>query len=184
MFFVDNEMINQQIEVAKGMIDKGGDWDRRNRLKVYQGVYQMSIRDFKSAAENFLETLSTFTSTELLEYEEFVKYTILCSMISLSRVDIKKKLINSPEVLEVIHKIAPFETYMNSLYHCKYQDFFLSLSQIEPSIKLDRLLHHHYRYIAREMRIIAYHQLLESYRSLTLESMAHSFGVSEEFIDR
>lgn len=30
---------------------------------------------------------------------------------------------------------------------------------------------------------MAYNQLLQSYRSLTLESMARSFGVSEEFVD-
>lgn len=33
------------------------------------------------------------------------------------------------------------------------------------------------------MRILAYNQLLQSYRSLTLDSMARSFGVSIEFID-
>ncbi|KAJ2529425.1 proteasome regulatory particle subunit [Coemansia sp. RSA 1935] len=33
------------------------------------------------------------------------------------------------------------------------------------------------------MRIRAYAQLLESYLSLTLKSMAESFGVSQEFID-
>ncbi|KAG5463187.1 MAG: 26S proteasome non-ATPase regulatory subunit 6-like protein [Olpidium bornovanus] len=33
------------------------------------------------------------------------------------------------------------------------------------------------------MRIKAYAQLLESYRSMTLESMAQAFGVGEEFID-
>ena len=40
------------------------------------------------------------------------------------------------------------------------------------------------RYYIREMRILAYTQLLESYRSLTLQYMANAFGVSEEFIDR
>lgn len=34
------------------------------------------------------------------------------------------------------------------------------------------------------MRIAVYAQLLESYRSLTIESMANSFGVTEEWIDR
>lgn len=34
------------------------------------------------------------------------------------------------------------------------------------------------------MRILAYAQLLESYRSLTLESLGQAFGVSEEFVDR
>jgi len=33
------------------------------------------------------------------------------------------------------------------------------------------------------MRILAYAQLLESYRSLTLDSLARAFGVTVEFVD-
>lgn len=51
-------------------------------------------------------------------------------------------------------------------------------------MKRSWVLFPHYRYYVREMRIRGYAQLLESYRSLTMQSMAHSFGVSEEFIDK
>ncbi|KAG6893868.1 hypothetical protein C0993_012788, partial [Termitomyces sp. T159_Od127] len=34
------------------------------------------------------------------------------------------------------------------------------------------------------MRILAYTQLLESYRSLTVDSLSRAFGVSVEFVDR
>ena len=54
---------------------------------------------------------------------------------------------------------------------------------IEQHIKYDDVLHTHTKYYVREMRISAYNQILESYRSLTIESMAKSFGVSEDFID-
>ena len=74
------------------MIDEGGDWDRRNRLKVYQGIYKMSVRDFKSAATFFLDTVSTFTSYELMDYSEFVAGTVLVSMISLDRTELRKKV--------------------------------------------------------------------------------------------
>lgn len=47
-----------------------------------------------------------------------------------------------------------------------------------------RLLSPHARYYVREMRILGYQQILESYRSLTLTSLASSFGVSVEFVDR
>lgn len=47
-----------------------------------------------------------------------------------------------------------------------------------------RILSPHARYYVREMRILAYSQLLQSYRSLTLESMGSAFGVSVEFIDK
>lgn len=51
-------------------------------------------------------------------------------------------------------------------------------------MKKDWLFAPHYRYYVREMRIHAYSQLLESYRSLTLGYMAEAFGVSTEFIDQ
>ena len=74
------------------LIEEGGDWDRRNRLKVYQGLYYLSIRDFKSAANNFLDSISTFTSYELMDYKTFVTYTVLASMIALERVDLRTKV--------------------------------------------------------------------------------------------
>ena len=40
------------------------------------------------------------------------------------------------------------------------------------------------QYYIRQMRIKAYTQLLESYRSLSLSHMAATFGVSVQFIDR
>ena len=66
----------------------------------------------------------------------------------------------------------------------------LSLTNPSPTaaleqthLKPNRVLAPHTRYYVREMRILAYNQLLQSYRSLTLDSMARSFGVSIEFID-
>lgn len=55
---------------------------------------------------------------------------------------------------------------------------------VEKEFKCDRYLAPHTRYFIREMRIKAYTQLLESYRSLSLQHMAKSFGVSIEFIDK
>ncbi|CAB4428902.1 unnamed protein product [Rhizophagus irregularis] len=183
-FFNDNDLISRNIERAKSLIEEGGDWDRRNRLKVYEGIYRLSIRDFKTAANLFLDTLSTFMSTELMEYKEFVKYAVLAGAISLNRVDLKKKVIDAPEVLEVLHEIPHLEDYITSLYNCEYAKFFRALADVElDHLRTSRYLFSHLRYYVREMRIIAYAQLLESYRSLTMESMANSFGVSEGFID-
>lgn len=41
----------------------------------------------------------------------------------------------------------------------------------------------HTRYYVREMRIKAYAQLLESYRSVTMKSLGAAFGVGEEWLD-
>ena len=37
--------------------------------------------------------------------------------------------------------------------------------------------------MVRELRVLAYKQFLESYRSVTIASMARSFGVSAAFVD-
>lgn len=74
------------------LIEEGGDWDRRNRLKVYQGLYCVAIRDFKQAAELFLDTVSTFTSYELMDYKTFVTYTVYVCMIALKRPDLREKV--------------------------------------------------------------------------------------------
>ncbi|TKS72689.1 26S proteasome non-ATPase regulatory subunit 6 [Collichthys lucidus] len=82
-------------EKAKSLIEEGGDWDRRNRLKVYQGLYCAAIKDFTQAAELFLDTVSTFTSYELMDYKTFVTYTIYVCMITLKRPDLREKVIKA-----------------------------------------------------------------------------------------
>lgn len=184
IFWNDNDVITRNIDKAKSMIDEGGDWDRRNRLKVYQGVYNMSIREFKAAANFFLDTVSTFTSYELMDYKQFVKYTVIVSMIALERTELRTKVVKGSEILEVLHSLPELRTFLFSLYECRYGEFFQTLAKVEQEMKTDRLIAPHFRYYVREMRILAYTQLLESYRSLTLQYMADTFGVSVDFVDQ
>lgn len=91
LFYMDQDLLERNLEKAKTLVDEGGDWDRRNRMKVYQGLRAMSIRDFKSAADLFLETVATFTSYELMDYQKFVTYTVLCSLFALERPKLREK---------------------------------------------------------------------------------------------
>jgi len=183
-FFLDFDVISRNLDKAKTLIEEGGDWDRRNRLKVYQGLHALMMRDFKTAAKQFLDTVATFTSYELMEYDTFVIYTIFCTMVALTRPDLREKVTRGAEILEVLHKLPQIKNFLFSLYECRYADFFKSLAYVEQFMKVDRYFHQHYKYYIREMRIIAYNQLLESYSSLTLSYMANAFGVSSQFIDK
>ena len=89
------------------LIEEGGDWDRRNRLKVYQGVYLMAVRDFKAACQLFLDTISTFTSYELMDYVTFVKYTVYSSVIALPRQELRKKVGGSTSGDRYVQVAAP-----------------------------------------------------------------------------
>lgn len=74
------------------LIDEGGDWDRRNRLKVYEGCYFLMARDFKKASKLFQESVATFTATELMSYNKMIFYCILTNVMYTDRVTLKKKV--------------------------------------------------------------------------------------------
>ncbi|TFK37086.1 26S proteasome subunit RPN7-domain-containing protein [Crucibulum laeve] len=183
-FFGDNELVTGYMKKAEALIDEGGDWDRRNRLKVYNGLHLVSIRQFKRAGELLLDALSTFTAVELIAYNDFVALTVIAGALTLGRVELKKKLIASPEVNQVLPDIPVLGDLVKSLYDCHYDKFFVALATLEQTHLIpSRILSPHARFYVREMRILAYSQLLESYRSLTIQSLSAAFGVSGEFVD-
>jgi len=60
---------------------------------------------------------------------------------------------------------------------------FASLVEVIDMLLADRYFAAHARYYWREVRVLAYTQFLESYRAVSLQSMAASFGVSSAFLD-
>ncbi|KAF9600430.1 hypothetical protein IFM89_009345 [Coptis chinensis] len=71
-FYMDFDLISKSIDKAKKLFEEGGDWERKNRLKVYEGLYCMSTRNFKKAADLFLDSVSTLTTYDLFPYETFI----------------------------------------------------------------------------------------------------------------
>jgi len=180
----DNQLVSKSVEESEELMESGGDWDRRNRLKSYRGIHALISRDFEKASEDFLSAIATFTTTELCSYAEFIFYAIMTGIVVLDRVTFKKKIIDSPEVLSVVHEIPNLKEFMNNLYDCNYKGFFESLVKLNQQISTDRYLASHRDWFYREVRILAYVQFLESYKSVTLDSMSSAFGVSKSFLDK
>lgn len=183
LFNLNYKEVSESLEKAKALMEEGGDWDRKNRLKVYQGLHSMAVRDFKQAADLFLDTISTFTCYELCDYKTFIGYTVISAILALPRVELRSKVIKGSGILEVLHDLPDIHMYLFSLYNCQYSKFFEKLAWLESYLKSDRYLAPHYRYYVREMRILAYAQLIGSYRSLSLAYMSQTFGVSVDFIE-
>lgn len=102
LFFGDKYLVKKQVDRAKTLVDSGGDWDRRNRLKAYQGLHLLTIRSYNLAAPLLLDSLSTFTSYELCSYSSLVVYAVLAGSVSLKRVDFKSKVVDAPEIKAII----------------------------------------------------------------------------------
>ncbi|KAK3699034.1 proteasome regulatory particle subunit [Vermiconidia calcicola] len=250
LFFDDKLLVKKNIDRAGLLVESGGDWDRRNRLKAYQGLHLLTIRAHNLAAPLLLDSLSTFTSTELCPYSSLVVYATLAGAVSLPRRDFKSKVVDAPEIraifgsdaetdrlsalagsasagpgegdehaadtemseatttpkptavnlttlargsadaeaqalAEPVMDFRPLASMIQSLYSGTYTTFFTSLAAVEQHfLTTDRFLYEHRTWYVREMRLRAYAQLLASYKVVSLESMARSFGVSVEWLDR
>ncbi|KAI1715600.1 26S proteasome subunit RPN7 domain-containing protein [Ditylenchus destructor] len=191
LFFMDNELISANISKAKDLMEQGGDWDRKNRLRCYEGLYKMATRDMKGAAELFLEAVPTFGAYELMTYESLVFYAIMTTMLSLDRPALYSKVVRCNEIQEQLTcggengELVSVREFLNALYGCQYDQFYKLLGELEVDrLKIDRYLEPHYQFYSRAMRLKAYKQFLTPYKTVRLENMAKSFGVSKEFIDK
>lgn len=102
IFFGDKVSVKKNIERANALIEDGGDWDRRNRLKAYKGLHLLTIRSYSLAAPLLLDSLSTFTSYELCSYSALVIYSVLAGSLSLKRVDFKEKVVDAAEIKAIL----------------------------------------------------------------------------------
>jgi 26S proteasome regulatory subunit N7 len=102
LFYGDKALVKKHVDRAKTLVESGGDWDRRNRLKAYQGLYLLTTRSYGLSAPLLLDSLSTFTSYELCSYSSLVVYSVLAGSVSLKRVDFKSKVVDAPEIKAIL----------------------------------------------------------------------------------
>lgn len=143
------------------------------------------IRNFKRSAELFLDSVATFTCEDLINEKVFIFYTVVTSLVSMDRKTLRK-VIHNPEILTVVRDIPHLKPFMESFFKCDYKQFFISFCEIADKIKKDKFLgsNKNHLYYIKEMRLVAYKQFLESYKSVTISSMADKFGVSQDFLDK
>ena len=179
-FFKDHNDFNELNDQAQTLIKAGGDWERKNRLKVYEGLSLCARRNFIPASQLFISTLSTYTATELLPYDEFIYRTVVLAVLALSRADFGTKIDHASEV----RASGPNVQLLLSLYHLNYAEFFDALAEVEQHLSSDLWFSTHLSYLIKELRVRAYKQFLEPYEALQISAMATSFGVTEDFIER
>lgn len=186
-FFNDQFNVKEKLDQINVMIEKGGDWERRNRFKTYKGIHCLATRDFKEAAKLLVDSLATFTSVELTSYENIATYASVAGLFTLERTELKSKVIDSPELLSLMNTTPALQSISSltiSLYTSDYSSFFPYLLETHQNVLLPcKYLNAHSDFFVREMRRKVYAQLLDSYKTLSLNSMAGAFGVSVDFLD-
>lgn len=159
-------LLKEYLDICKKNLKDGGDWEKRNKMKVYEGLYHILTRDFKEAGKLFIDALMTFTSYELFEYKDFVFYTAMCNIITVDRNTLKTKIIDNSDVVSCIKDIAYLEDFLNSFYNGQYSNFFNIFLMLIPRIKNDFFIGKHYKYFVKELKIKAYCQYLRKFKIL------------------
>mmetsp|Transcript_12185 Transcript_12185/g.22838 ORF Transcript_12185/g.22838 Transcript_12185/m.22838 type:complete len:167 (+) Transcript_12185:197-697(+) len=108
---------------------------------------------------------------------------MISNALHLPRTDIKKTIIDGPEIMSVREEVSAVFELVAALYDCDYKRYLHAMVDVESVLLCDRFLQPHCGYLMRELHVLGYKQFLDSYKSVTLESMAKSFGVSIEFLD-
>jgi len=175
----DRKMLRMSVEEAENMFISSCDWDRKNRLKVYLGLFHIMKAEFSEAAEQFSECLASFEATELLSFEELILYLVFSALLSFSRNELKDKIINNSEVRKC-QKLLVLPEFM---YECQYHKILRELLNFIEIIEKDLFLSHFKEHFCKIMKIKIYSQLLLSYQSLHLEKMAQIFDVSAASIE-
>lgn len=106
-FYGDTPKADDLIDRADKMANDGGggDWDRRNRLKVYRALQKLLHRDMEAASALLLDCIATFSCSEVCSYKDFIVYTALTNILHLPRPQLKTKVIDGPEILSVAEDI-------------------------------------------------------------------------------
>jgi 26S proteasome subunit RPN7/Ubiquitin family len=68
------------------------EWDAKNRLRIFKGIYCFSQRRFAEAAELLCDSLGTFTETTFIPFVDCVKYAVIAASFTLDRPSLLKKV--------------------------------------------------------------------------------------------
>jgi len=133
----DIPTVSKDIATCHKLVEEGADWDKKNKLKIFEGVYCMMIRDFKKAADLFVNSIATFTALEVMSFKDFVFYTVILALLTQTRKTIRTEIVHCPDILAVNRDIPHLKTFAESFYNCEYAIFFRAFIEICSAIKED-----------------------------------------------
>lgn len=125
----------------------------------------MLEKDFSRVAEIYSLAIPTFTSFALFSLNDLVKYAVISGIMHLSRPHIKSRLVEQSDVEIALMDMPVIHSLLHSFHECKYNQFFISLLELESVLKEDPYLHASVSHIIERLRLKAYQQFLDSFKS-------------------
>uniref|UniRef100_A0A8C9H0E4 26S proteasome regulatory subunit Rpn7 N-terminal domain-containing protein n=1 Tax=Piliocolobus tephrosceles TaxID=591936 RepID=A0A8C9H0E4_9PRIM len=135
IFFNDLDTTKKYLEQAKVQMGKSGDWERKNKLKIYEAINYIMIRKFTEASKILIDAASTFTATDIISYNQVIFYVVILGIMVEERTVIDKKILNNSIILQVTSSDEDLYGYISSFYHCDYRTFVEKTIKISTRVK-------------------------------------------------
>lgn len=175
----------ENLMICNGLTDESLDWEKKNKLAIYDGIFCILKRDIVSAANILLGCINTFNSPEIMTFKELVSYSVVLGLLALHRKDVREKIIQNSEIISVLNENALLKRFTQTIFESNYKQFFEVLIDLNSEVLMkDILLSKHRPFLLKRARIVIFSLFLESYKTIRLNKMAASFGISVEFLDK
>lgn len=179
------EQFEKSLDECRKLTDDSLDWEKKNKLAIYNGIHQILKRQMTEAAKSLIACIDTFNSPEIMTFKELVKYAVILGLLELPRKDLREKLVQNAEINSVLNETPLLKKFLQTIYGMQYKQFFSVLIELNDQVLIqDVLLSRHRQFLLKRARIVIYSLFLESYKTVKLDKMAQSFGVSVEFLDQ
>lgn len=163
---------------------EGADWEKKNKLAVYEGLLALQRKDIAHAARLFLDCVNTFNAEEVLPFERLAGYVALLGALTLPRREVATRVVENPELRAVLNDSPALSDFLFALYRSRYNEYFSALLVVvERVVRPDPRLRPLEPLLLGRARVVVYAQYLEAYRTVRLEKMARDFGLSPAFLD-
>mmetsp|Transcript_11725 Transcript_11725/g.17773 ORF Transcript_11725/g.17773 Transcript_11725/m.17773 type:complete len:394 (-) Transcript_11725:2-1183(-) len=180
----DSALISKQLLKVHQIFENYTNWEQRNRLSVYEGVYKVSACSYSAATELFLSAISTYRSPELMQYPTFLSSTVMLALATLDRPVLKKMIIDKSEIMAMLEHSPETYSLLKAFDECKYARLFESLASACEKLKMNAFFHSSVDFVSREIEIRAFNQYLEAYQTVHLSSMASAFDLQESVLEQ
>lgn len=124
------KQFSELLTTCKKLDEEGGDWEKKNKLLVYDGIWHVIKRDFHKAADIFLSCVNTFNAPEIIDFKQLVFYGVVLGMVTLHRKDIRKKILDNSEIVSILREDPLLEGFINAFYGREYGRYFSCLSRV------------------------------------------------------
>eukprot|EP00760_Papus_ankaliazontas_P035466 PhM_4_TR7808/c0_g1_i1/m.69721/K12175/GPS1, COPS1, CSN1; COP9 signalosome complex subunit 1 len=173
--------VSQCLDKAEQRIDPRTDKAEVGKLKLMQALVLLEQKRFKTVAKKLLqevrpEALDAWLS--VLTPTDIVATATLCALATFDRAEVRKYLIDPPQVKVLLEAVPELRTMIADFYESKYTTCLRTLATVKDAMLNDLFLRPHVAVLQDMVRQRALRQYVAPYSKVDLSRMAEAFNTT------